>query len=283
MNGLAALNGLPALDDEAQSELQGCVVIDADEHVKPYVHEGLDSLSMHFSILEIQSRMQLRRPDVLELEYTRTMMGFVLFLPQPRRLAMIGLGGGSLAKFCHRHLPGCALVVVEINPHVIALREKFQVPPEGERFRVIEADGAGFVAETDDRFDVLMVDAFDAQGMPPELGSRRFYDDCLDVLQPGGLMVVNLHAGHPHFPVYVDRIRRSFGDSVLRVDDRDGSNSVIFACKGDLLARTGPGPLRRSVLLGADPWDSLKGAFARVASAMRSAQTADHDERIEHP
>lgn len=247
-----------------------CDIERTDDHVKPYVHEGLDSKSMHFSICEIQSRMQILRPDVLELEYTRTMMGVLMFAPEPERIAMIGLGGGSLAKFCRRHVPQASMRVVEINPHVIALREAFSVPPDDARFQVVEADGARFVRETDERFDVLLVDAFDAQGMPAALGSRRFYDDCLDVLQPGGLMVVNLHAAHPHFLVYLDRIRRSFGENVLRVDDKDGSNSVIFACKGDRLQRAVAGPLRRPAALGADAWEQLQGAFSRVAGALQN-------------
>jgi spermidine synthase len=248
-----------------------CDIERTDDHVKPYVHEGLDSKSMHFSICEIQSRMQILRPDVLELEYTRTMMGLLLFKPQPEHIAMIGLGGGSLAKFCHRHLPRAAMLVVEINPHVIALRGAFQVPPDDARFQVVEADGARFVRDTDRRFDVLLVDAFDAQGMPAALGRRRFYDDCLDVLLPGGLMVVNLHAAHPHCPVYVERIRRSFGEHVLRVDDRDGANSVIFARKDEALRRTGLGALRRPATLALDAWTQLQGAFARVESALRVA------------
>ncbi len=241
----------------------------ADEHVRPYVREELDARSLHFSISEIQSRMQILRPDVLQLEYTRTMMGFLMFNPEPGRIAMIGLGGGSLAKFCHRHLPRASLVVAEINPHVIALRDAFQIPPDGARFRVVAADGARFVGETDSRFDVLLVDAFDAQGMPAALGSRRFYDDCLEVLQPGGVLAVNLHAAHPHFMVYVDRIRCSFGGNVLRVDDADGSNSVIFACKGEPLQRVGSGPLRRPASLAVEAWEQLRGAFARVAGAMQ--------------
>jgi spermidine synthase len=252
----------------------------ADDHVRPYVREEIDARSLHFSISEIQSRMQILRPDVLALEYTRTMMGFLMFEPEPGRIAMIGLGGGSLAKFCHRHLPRASMVVVEINPHVIALREAFHVPPDGVRLQVIEADGARFVRETDDRFDVLLVDAFDAQGMPAALGSRRFYDDCLDVLRPGGLLVVNLHAAHPHFPLYLDRIRRSFGDSVLRVDDNDGSNSVVFARKGDRLQPAGRGRVRRPASLAPEPWAQLRGAFARVASAMHSSTTASHGERV---
>ncbi len=248
----------------------------ADDHVKPYVHDTLDTRSLHFSLTEIQSRMQLLRPDALDLEYTRTMMGWLLFKPQPERIAMIGLGGGSLAKFCHRHLPQAAIVAVEINPHVIALRDAFQVPPDSARFQIIEAEGGRFVRDTGQRFDVLMVDAFDAQGMPAALGSRRFYDDCLDVLQPAGLLVVNLHAGHRHCPVYIERIRASFGENVLRVDDRDGSNSIVFASKGAPLRRAASGPLRRPVTLAAEPWKQLRGGFARVVTAMdRRPQALD--------
>ncbi len=235
----------------------------ADEHLKPYVREELDALSMHFSVCEIQSRMQLR-PDALALEYTRTMMGFLLFQPAPQRVAMVGLGGGSLAKFCHRHLPKAALVVVEINRHVIALRSAFQVPPDDARFQVLLADGADFVARTEQRFDVLLVDAFDVQGMPPTLGTQRFYDDCFDVLRPGGVLVLNLHAGHPQCPLYLGRIGAAFGAHVLRVDDADGSNSVVFARRGQALRLAAPS-------LPAEAAVQLRGAFTRVTTALRNA------------
>lgn len=52
--------------------------------------------SLHFTIGEIQSSMRLDRPDELEVDYTRTMMGFLLLASRPRYIAMIGLGGGSL-------------------------------------------------------------------------------------------------------------------------------------------------------------------------------------------
>jgi len=71
---------------------------DPAQHVRPFVYEDLTTKALHFSISEIQSRMDVRNPYALDLEYTQTMMGFLLFLPEPRRIAMIGLGGGSLAK-----------------------------------------------------------------------------------------------------------------------------------------------------------------------------------------
>jgi spermidine synthase len=218
----------------------------------------------------IQSRMKILEPDALELEYTRLMMGFLLLHPRPLRLAMIGLGGGSLAKFCHRFLPLAQMVVVEVNAEVIALREMFHVPADGARFRVVCADGARFVAETAQRFDVLMLDAFDPTGMPAALGSQRFYDDCADALAPGGVLVANLHAGHPLLPAYLDRIAASFGGPVLRIDDRDGSNCVVFACKGDRLRRgSAAGAARRPAVLEAGAWPQLRDAFARIGHAWR--------------
>ena len=240
-----------------------------DDTPQPYIREELDARSLHFSMSAIQSRMHLLRPDALELEYTRMVMGWLMLRPAAEMLAMIGLGGGSIAKFCHRHLPRTSMLVVEIDPRVIALREAFVVPPDDARFRVIEGDGAQFIANTDERFDVLMVDAFDADGMPAALGTQRFYDNCLDVLTADGLFVVNLHAGHPQHAVYVDRIARSFGQRVLRVTDRDGSNTVVFAAKGDAIARAGSGSLRRPAALAEEPWQELRSAFSRVASALQ--------------
>ncbi len=238
----------------------------------PYVREELDARSLHFSMAAIQSRMQIRRPDVLELEYTRLMMGWLMFRPQARRLAMIGLGGGSIAKFCYRHLPRTTLTAVEIDPQVIALRELFQVPRDDPRLRVIEDDGARFVAQTGARFDVLMIDAFDAEGMPAALGTQRFYDDCADVLQPDGLLVANLHASHPHRSLYVERIRRSFGAEPLQVLDHDGSNCVVFAAHGDAIVLAGPVSSRRPTVLADAPWQELRSAFARLASALARDQ-----------
>ena len=246
-----------------------------DETPQPCVREELGTRSLHFSMSAIQSRMQILRPDVLDLEYTRLMMGWLVFKPAAERLAMIGLGGGSIAKFCHRHLRRTSMVVVEINPRVIALRESFKLPPDDARLRVVEADGAHFVAQTDARCDVLLVDAFDADGMPAALGSQRFYDDCLDMLRPDGLLVVNLHAGHPHRPLYVERIRRSFGEGVLQVDDRDASNSVVFAARGDSINRSARARCRPAALSD-EAWQQLRGAFARLASAL----VRDHENAI---
>jgi len=238
-------------------------------HAKPFVYESLSAKALHFSIGEIQSRMQLQDPHALDLEYTRTMMGFLLFLPEPGRIAMLGLGGGSLAKFCHRYLPRSQIQVVEINPHVIALRNEFHVPPDDARFAVVRGDGAQFVRSGTPRCDVLMIDGFDRDGLPSGLCSQRFYDDCFEMLQPEGIMVVNLHHDHPSHQILVDRIRRSFDGAAFVVDDGELSNSIVFACRGATFGQHRPGIVRRPKNLHRVAAEQLLAAFALVTSALK--------------
>ncbi|HJV68162.1 transferase [Ideonella sp.] len=248
--------------------------LDPAQHVKPYVYESLTSKALHFSISEIQSRMRLADPYALDLEYTRLMMGFVLFHPQPKQIVMIGLGGGSLAKFCHRHLPDTHIQVVEINPHVIALRDEFHVPPDSERFHVVPGDGARYVRLRARRPDVLVVDGFGPDGQPARLCSQRFYDDCAEMLQPGGVLVVNLHRGHRHYDVFIDRIQRSFGGSALAVEDSEGSNGIVFACKGYTLDKAAAGLLRKPTPLPPAAATPLQAALARVKRALEKQRHA---------
>jgi spermidine synthase len=102
--------------------------------VQPVVHQDERTLSMVFDMSSVQSRMRRADPVALELDYTRTMMGFLLVEPDPAAILMIGLGGGSLVKYCHKHLPLADITVVEINPHVIALRDAFFVPRDDDAF-----------------------------------------------------------------------------------------------------------------------------------------------------
>ena len=139
------------------------------QYVKPFVLDDGASKSLHFTRGELQSRMLTHSPWRLEVDYTRTMMGFLLFNPAPAHIGMIGLGGGSIAKFCHRFLPASRMTVLEINPYVLALRHDFQVPDDGERFQVIAADGAMYLHTESPQFDVLLVDGFDHEGQPAAL------------------------------------------------------------------------------------------------------------------
>ena len=198
---------------------------------KPYLEERDGILALHFDALSIQSEMSVDLPDELVIGYTRTMMSFLLLAPAPQHIAMIGLGGGSLAKYCYRHLPQTEITVVEINGDVIALRNEFAIPADDARFKVLLGDGAEFVAGAAAQFDALLVDGFDAGGQPARLGSQQFYDDCFSSLADNGVMAVNLWGGYPHYDEYLARIGNSFSDRMVVVDAGDSVNKIVLATK----------------------------------------------------
>lgn len=198
--------------------------------VRPHIYQDGDSVTMQFQIGEIQSEMLLSDPTCLVLSYTRTMMAFLFFHEAPERIAMIGLGGGSMPKWCYQQLPATDITVIEISPMVISLREQFYIPADDERFRVLCGDGADYVATTEDLPEVLLVDGFDLHGQPPQLCSQEFYEDCYRALTCDGVMVVNLCS--PGHQQSIERIRRAFDDRVLVVVPEDGENNIVFAVKG---------------------------------------------------
>lgn len=198
-------------------------------HVPPFVYEEADSKSLHFVIHQLQSRMRTSRPNELQVDYTRTMMGFLLLNRYPRHIAMVGLGGGSLAKYCYQHLPQARFTAVEINPHVIALRKKFLVPDDCERFAVVQADGADFVREAQGNIDVLLVDGYDHQGQPAQLCSLKFYESCRQALAARGVLVVNLDDTHPLYELFLDRLGQVFNGNIAEVAVNNYGNVIVFA------------------------------------------------------
>jgi spermidine synthase len=203
---------------------------------KPIVVNVPGFLFLHFGEGNFQSLMRKSRPHRLELGYTRTMMGFLLFNPQPRHIVMIGLGGGSVPKHCYRHMRDVRISVVEINPEVIALREQFHIPPDSERFSIICGDGAEYVAAQKDAPDVLVVDGFGVLGQVPQLCSQQFYEDCHAALRGNGVLVVNVLGADTALDTYLDRLRQIFGAPIAVVPSEDCNNKILFAVKGGGIA-----------------------------------------------
>lgn len=200
----------------------------------PDVMESEHLISLHFDGRSVQSIMSRAAPDALVLGYTRTMMGFLLLQPAPERICMIGLGGGSLTKYCYRHLPEASITVIEINPEVIALRERFCIPPDDERLSVVCADAAQYLSTTAQTFDALLLDGFNADGAPPELSDAAFYEACHSRLNAHGVLVANLLGkdDDPQLGENIARIRGVFGSSVALAPAEDSAENIIaFAWK----------------------------------------------------
>ena len=198
-------------------------------------------LELRFDMATVQSAMRLEAPNALELEYTRVMMRCLLFNPVPRRMLMLGLGGGSLAKYCHHNFPQADITAVEINPHVVALRERFRVPPDGPRFRVVQADGAVYVqtaAKPMPGLDAVLVDAFHFDGAPASINSSSFFAACRALLSPQGVLVLNMEGEPDLYQPVLGNLSRAFDGAVWSVPCDASSNRIAFAARKEHLMAT---------------------------------------------
>ena len=124
------------------------------------------------------------------------MMGHVPLIAHgnARRVLIIGGGDGGLLEEVLKHKAIERVVMVEIDRYVIDLSKKYLPSIPGKAFEdprteIVIADGAKYVAETAERFDVIMVDSTDPMGPGEVLFTAAFYADCKRCMQPGGIMV----------------------------------------------------------------------------------------------
>jgi spermidine synthase len=194
-----------------------------------YITERFGVRSLHIGTDTIQSSMRLARPNELELAYTRSMMGFLLFGTAPERVVMIGLGGGSLAKFVYHRIPEARIEVIEVNPQVVAVaRSHFHVPLDDQRFMVRTGDGAEWMASPGPAADAIMVDGYDGDSQAAELSSLTFYESCRARLAPRGVLVVNLWGSDHRFNDYLQRIEAAFPAGTLCLPAEKPGNVIVF-------------------------------------------------------
>jgi len=231
--------------------------------------------TLHVGGEAIQSAMRIDDPHALALDYTRCMMSFLFLHPEPREALMIGLGGGSLPKFFHKHLKKTRVRVVELDAAVVAAaRQHFALPADDERLTVEIGDGAQ--ALYPECCDLLVIDAYHDELHVPELASAEFYDAAFLALREPGALVVNFMNDDPKFNAYLQRLERAFGGAVLALPALYDPNILAFAFRG------APPSIAWSTLRSrAEKLEARYGLpFTRYVSRLRSMNRATSEELL---
>ena len=242
------------------------------------VNDARGVRSLHVGGEAIQSAMRIADPHALALDYTRCMMAFLLVHPEPREALMIGLGGGSLAKFFHRNFRKTKIRVVELDPRIVAAaRAQFALPADDARLSVEIGDGADALAL--ECCDVLVMDAYHDEVHVPKVASAEFYEGAFLALREPGAMVVNFMNDDPDFDRNLQRIERALGGAVLAMPALYDPNIAAFAFRG-APARLRWERLRRRA---AELESRLALPFARYVSRLRSMNPCTAEELIIQP
>lgn len=211
------------------------------EQDQPTLSEADGVRYLHFNTEWVQGAMRIADPGALVLEYTAQMMAWLLFLAPPveSSIGLLGLGAGSLARFCLKHTRS-GLEVVEWNPRVTAACQTFFRLPPSPRMRIHHMDAGLWVADplNAGKCPVLMADLYDAQARGPVRDSVAFYRGCRRVLGDAGVLAVNLFGRHESFSRNIDNLCAAFDDRVILLPEIDEGNQIVLAFSGPPLAVT---------------------------------------------
>lgn len=152
-----------------------------------------------------QSRLNINHPFFLVNRHEQAMLLGLLWQNQPRKVCVVGLGGGRIPLVLHHYLPEVMIDCLELDPVVIEVAAQFFGLQADERLSISLAEGRSYLAGTEVRYDLIFVDAFEAPGATPyPLTTQEFYELCCSRLTPSGVVVANFLYNDP---LYLARLK----------------------------------------------------------------------------
>lgn len=148
--------------------------------------------SLYFASSILQSRMSLPTPHTLVLSYTQYMLLALLIQPKPTKILIVGVGSGSLIRFFHHYFPQCYIDAVDYSQHIIDVARGYFQLPVNKKIIIHCRDGYQFLKNcSKSDYDLILVDAFDDQGMAPTIYSDQFFHLCAANLSQNGVVSCN--------------------------------------------------------------------------------------------
>lgn len=156
-----------------------------------------DFRSLYFASSSLQGKMSLSTPHKLVLSYTQHMLLALLINHEPQNILIIGIGAGSFIRFLHHHFPHSRIDAVDYSQHIINTARGFFQLPENSRIVIHCEDGCQFLQDhKKEPYDLILVDAFNDQGMAPTIYSDQFFRLCANNLTKNGVVSSNLWSGN---------------------------------------------------------------------------------------
>jgi len=175
-----------------------------------------------------QSVVKLGDPDHIELAYAKVMPVGLALVETPRRILVVGLGGGTIPSFLHKHCPRARIDVVDIDPDVVDVAKRFFGFREDEMLHAHVADGRRFIEQCREPYDLIMLDAFGAESIPYLLTTREFLESVRRAVSRRGVVLANVWSSGLN-PLYASMVRtyQEVFDDLYVLDVQGVGNKIL--------------------------------------------------------
>jgi len=175
-----------------------------------------------------QSAVKVGDPDHLEIPYVRVAMAGLAFCEKPQWVLVIGLGGGSIPMFLHKHYPRASIDAVDIDPEVVNVARRFFGFREDTKMRAHVADGRKFIEDSRRPYDIIVLDAYGKDSIPHSLTTVEFLRAVKRALSPRGVVVSNVWS-RQYNPLYDAMVRtyQEVFDEVYAFSMKEADNVIL--------------------------------------------------------
>lgn len=183
-----------------------------------------------------QSCMFKSEPDRMVFNYTKLLFSALLVQPNPERILIIGLGGGTMSNALHQIFPSAKIDNVEIDPAVIKVARQYFHFVENDQVVSHVKDGRIFIKRAllkKQEYDWIILDAFNGDYIPEHLLTKEFLAETKTLLSSNGVLTANTFSTSKLYN-YESATYQAVFDSFYMVRNNKNQNRIILATKGGL-------------------------------------------------
>jgi spermidine synthase len=179
----------------------------------------------------VQSAIDMQQPSKLVMENLQYLMGLLLFVPAPRKVLLLGVGGGSLIHFLRAHLPNTHIIAVEYDAELLEFAQQhLALPAADEHLTYYIEDARRFVEHDKQLYDLVLVDIFDAGATPPWMRRKPFNASLQQRLSAHGALGYNLIIdSEPTFKRFYQMLRSQYRQQTLCLETEEYANLLVYA------------------------------------------------------
>ncbi|MFT5503430.1 MAG: spermidine synthase [Gammaproteobacteria bacterium] len=181
----------------------------------------------------IHSNLDVNQPGKLLLKNLRYLMGAQLFISAPKRILLLGTGGGALIHFIQHHYPASHVTSVDIDGELVEfLQSHMHLPPDSPKLTHVIEDAQTFLGRDQNQYDLILVDIFSGFQSPQWLLTASQLKIIKDRLASGAAIAFNLLINSEHqFKNFYRDLRRTFNQKTLCLSVEGLENTLVFAMR----------------------------------------------------